>query len=588
MSESSLNNTTNNHYELLCKIIFISPTHDRKISGQVFRVQLSWQQDKLVVSYHGTIQKYKLVNVKMSQQGVDHTIQSDGLSLVAQGNAVNQPTILALKNAIQHYTDLKNNKNNKDKRKAVMSTSSSSATAATAYATNTSAALLVNNYSNKKQRTELRMENKTLTPMTSYSKSSGPVRRDSSPQSSSSSSLVGRKEEMKEVDDAMTGGNIGRYTSSPALRKQQPLPKSPLTESVGITSHTTSSLSKAIPSPSRPSSSSSSSSVVANLFAPQPKTFARKSTSIAYSLTSNTDKPYLHISPSLNESYSTHDNEKENSGEKQVEEDIEEVNSSISYKSIQHVKYHEKSKTGLDLFLKGSQSKQDQIVPSLKDKEREKEKEKEKQLRDAMLTTTQKATKVDSNKFFSNTREYLSENKNTSEVRVESVNNNSDWRESLWSSDKENDDTPYSPLRTPPPSKASYPPPPNNSVAITSYFSSKLDFDDTGDKYRIERPLDQQQQRIQLSMKMFKGGIRNLGNSCYMSSILQALFALPVFTKNIDAVFWSNRLVKSAEAIPAAISLEDLLPSTPPPHHIPAPSKPLHETCLNEFLRLLR
>eukprot|EP01039_Chlorochromonas_danica_P005039 gene5039-5532_t len=583
MSESSLNynNYNNNHhdYKLVCKVIFISSLHGKKLTGQSFPIQLTWQQDKLLVSYSGKTEKYKFVNLKLSQQGVDHTIQSDGLCLVAQSNAINQPTLLALEKSIQHYTDLKNNKN-KDKRKAGMSTSSVLVVAPSSSASSSSstAALLSNN---KKQRIEPRIENKTLAPMTSYSKSSGPVRRDSSPQqfSSSSSSLVGvgRKEEMKEVVDTMNGGNIGRYTSSPALRKQQPLPRSPLTDSIGITSHTPSSLpNKMIQSPSQPSSSSSSSSsVIANLFAPKPKTFARKSSSVTYSLSSTNitdNKPYLHISPSMNESYITHDNEKENGGEKQSS-----------------VKYHEKgNKTGLDVFLDGSQSKQGQIVFSLK------EKEKQQQQRDAMLATTQKATKADANKFFSNTREYLSQNK----ITTSEVNNNSDWRDNLWRNDEENDDTFHSPLRTPPDhllkSSSYLPPHQPNSVAITSYFSNKLDFDDTGDKYRIERPSDQQQQqqRIQLSMKMFKGGIRNLGNSCYMSSILQALFALPAFKKNIDAVFWSNRQVKSVETLPAAISLEDFSPSTPPPppppHHIPAPSEPLHQTCLNEFLRLLR
>jgi hypothetical protein len=43
-------------------------------------------------------------------------------------------------------------------------------------------------------------------------------------------------------------------------------------------------------------------------------------------------------------------------------------------------------------------------------------------------------------------------------------------------------------------------------------------------------------------VRKLKGGMRNLGNSCYMSSVLQALFAIDSLVQDLDSPFWNELL----------------------------------------------
>lgn len=108
-------------------------------------------------------------------------------------------------------------------------------------------------------------------------------------------------------------------------------------------------------------------------------------------------------------------------------------------------------------------------------------------------------------------------NKENVEVAV-----NSSWRNHSWDDD---DTSVISPLR---PSV-----PVQRAPMSSSFFGSKLRMDMSSD-FTEKPPVH--------DLKLFKGGIKNLGNSCYMSSILQAMLSLTGFMSDTQAAFWKGVL----------------------------------------------
>jgi hypothetical protein len=75
----------------------------------------------------------------------------------------------------------------------------------------------------------------------------------------------------------------------------------------------------------------------------------------------------------------------------------------------------------------------------------------------------------------------------------------------------------------------------NSSKKLTTFFNP------SGNAMSYMNSLLSSPQSLSFVQKsIFKGGIRNLGNSCYMSSIIQSLLVLEEFKKDINSLFWSN------------------------------------------------